>query len=357
MGDEGVKIIRPFLQRADEISKKFPKIAYYCRLHAVEEGFRLPQRSEELMSLVRNLMGQLEKDKPKLELSDKKTDHEYCEAFAVQVFNRADETDRAGKADLSTARSFYAAYLFLDVLNHFSPIDEDLAAKQKYAVWKAADIRKAVKEGRRPVAGSPADIKILLRPGAKVLFAAEPTDKPVQGTVAKIELIDGEQVYTVALAGSFVQAPMSCLALEVSAGDQVIYTGAGSDMPATVQAMDVQYWYAPGYLSRTLCISQTLVSQSLAQGEGSCRVGGKSLFEDHVHRLRKLVVGCRQMREWEFASHAGLRRMYLPWKMGVSGTLVQSPFVYPHQHHARRRFRFLLLINHLDAMIQVLGLL
>jgi hypothetical protein len=150
---------------------------------------------------------------------------------------------------------------------------------------------------------------------------------------------------------------MSCLALEVSAGDQVIYTGAGSDMPATVQAMDVQYWYAPGYLSRTLCISQTLVSQSLAQGEGSCRVGGKSLFEDHVHRLRKLVVGCRQMREWEFASHAGLRRMYLPWKMGVSGTLVQSPFVYPHQHHARSRCRFLLLKNHVSILESVIYVL
>lgn len=39
-----------------------------------------------------------------------------------------------------------------------------LEQKQKYAVWKAADIRKALKEGRKPVAGPPAgdeDLSVL----------------------------------------------------------------------------------------------------------------------------------------------------------------------------------------------------
>ncbi|XP_040373585.1 protein HOMOLOG OF MAMMALIAN LYST-INTERACTING PROTEIN 5-like [Rosa chinensis] len=34
---------------------------------------------------------------------------------------------------------------------------EKLEQKQKYATWKAADIRKAVKEGRKPQAGPSAD--------------------------------------------------------------------------------------------------------------------------------------------------------------------------------------------------------
>lgn len=34
---------------------------------------------------------------------------------------------------------------------------KQLEQKQKYAVWKAADIRKALKEGRRPVPGPPGD--------------------------------------------------------------------------------------------------------------------------------------------------------------------------------------------------------
>lgn len=34
-------------------------------------------------------------------------------------------------------------------------IFKQLEQKQKYAVWKAADIRKAIKEGRKPTAGPP----------------------------------------------------------------------------------------------------------------------------------------------------------------------------------------------------------
>lgn len=32
---------------------------------------------------------------------------------------------------------------------------KQLEQKQKYAAWKAADIRKAIKEGRKPVPGPP----------------------------------------------------------------------------------------------------------------------------------------------------------------------------------------------------------
>mmetsp|Transcript_18555 Transcript_18555/g.47527 ORF Transcript_18555/g.47527 Transcript_18555/m.47527 type:complete len:410 (-) Transcript_18555:79-1308(-) len=247
MSDEGVKAIQPFMQRADEVSSADPKVAYYCRLHAVEEGIRYPQRSPALMAEVKSLMSQLELDKPKIDLSDKKADHDHCEAFAVNVFNRADKVDRAGKANLSTARAFYAASLFLDVLNHFGPIDADLATKQKYAVWKATDIRKALKEGRQPTAGSPADVKIFFRPGAKILFAAEPTDSPAQGTVAKVEVIGGEPLYTVALKDTFVQAPMSCLALETNVGEKVSYVVGDTEFSATVQSMELQHW-PPSYV-------------------------------------------------------------------------------------------------------------
>lgn len=34
-------------------------------------------------------------------------------------------------------------------------LHEQIEQKQKYAIWKAADIRKALKEGRKPEAGPP----------------------------------------------------------------------------------------------------------------------------------------------------------------------------------------------------------
>ena len=40
--------------------------------------------------------------------------------------------------------------LLAKILNHFGSLDEELLEKQRYAVWRAADIRKALREGRPP---------------------------------------------------------------------------------------------------------------------------------------------------------------------------------------------------------------
>lgn len=40
MGDQA-KPLLPFLQRADEMVKADPKVAYYCRMYAVEAGLIL----------------------------------------------------------------------------------------------------------------------------------------------------------------------------------------------------------------------------------------------------------------------------------------------------------------------------
>ncbi|KAM5575993.1 hypothetical protein ABKV19_014759 [Rosa sericea] len=91
---EPAKLLLPYLQRADELQKHEPLVAYYCRLYAMERGMKIPpnERTKTTNSLLISLMKQLEK----------------------------------------------------------------LEQKQKYAAWKAADIRKAVKEGRKPQAGPPA---------------------------------------------------------------------------------------------------------------------------------------------------------------------------------------------------------
>ena len=54
---------------------------------------------------------------------------------------------------MNTTKTFYAASIFFEIINQFGPRQLDLGQKQKYAVWKAADIRKAIKEGRKPITG------------------------------------------------------------------------------------------------------------------------------------------------------------------------------------------------------------
>ena len=63
------KALLPFLQRASEISKHNPKVAYYCRLHAIEEGMRMNNRTEDTNKLLGSVLKQLEVDKPKVPLS------------------------------------------------------------------------------------------------------------------------------------------------------------------------------------------------------------------------------------------------------------------------------------------------
>lgn len=152
---EPAKLILPFLQRADELQKHEPLVAYYCRLYAMERGLKIPakERTKTTSALLVSLMKQLEKDKKSLTLGPE--DNLYVEGFASSVFAKADKQDRAGRADLSTAKTFYAASIFFEILSQFGEVQPEIEQKQKYAIWKAADIRKAIKEGRRPEPGPP----------------------------------------------------------------------------------------------------------------------------------------------------------------------------------------------------------
>ncbi|XP_020588067.1 protein HOMOLOG OF MAMMALIAN LYST-INTERACTING PROTEIN 5 [Phalaenopsis equestris] len=152
---EPAKLLLPFLQRADELQKHEPLIAYYCRLYAMDRGLKIPQkeRTKTTSALLVSLMNQLEKDKKALKLGPE--DNLYVEGFASNVFAKADKQDRARRADLNTAKTFYAASIFFEVLNQFGELAPDIEQKLKYAVWKAADIRKALKEGRKPEPGPP----------------------------------------------------------------------------------------------------------------------------------------------------------------------------------------------------------
>ncbi|KAH6786340.1 hypothetical protein C2S52_005892 [Perilla frutescens var. hirtella] len=155
--NEPAKLLLPYLQRADELQKHEPLVAYYCRLYAMERGLRIPQsdRTKTTNALLVSLMKQLEKDKKSLTLGP--DDHLHVEGFALNVFSKADKQDRAGRADINTAKTFYAASIFFEILNQFGELQPDLQLeqKQKYAAWKAADIRKALKEGKKPIPGPP----------------------------------------------------------------------------------------------------------------------------------------------------------------------------------------------------------
>ncbi|XP_078165747.1 hydroxyproline-rich glycoprotein family protein isoform X2 [Carex rostrata] len=130
----------------------------------MERGMQIPakDRTKTTNSILISLMNQLEKDKKTLNLAP--DDNLYLEGFASNVFAKADKQDRAGRADLNTAKTFYAASIFFEILTQFGEVQPELEQKQKYAIWKAADIRKAIKEGRMPEPGPPGGEKDMTSP-------------------------------------------------------------------------------------------------------------------------------------------------------------------------------------------------
>lgn len=93
------------------------------------QALELPHPAEPIRGLIKALFDQCEKDKPKVQPNEA-SDKEYCKNFALTVFSRADKLDRAKRADINTAKCFYAAAIFLQV-------NTASRAHASYACWCA----------------------------------------------------------------------------------------------------------------------------------------------------------------------------------------------------------------------------
>ncbi|GAX86299.1 hypothetical protein CEUSTIGMA_g13711.t1 [Chlamydomonas eustigma] len=254
------------------MQKTDPKVAYYCRLYAVEQACRFEKRAADVTELVTVALDQMEKDKPHLHL-DEENDRYICEALALKIFSNADKVDRAGKATLTTAKTFYASTYFFEILNHFGPLEEDLLEKQRYALWRAAGIRKAVLEG-----GSTAP------PGSDL--ADKDTEGPDNAmlTHACADTIDTEaSSMPFALHESLVASHRIPASQRFAAGSKVLYLGDGKGMQPELGTVGQatlgdcgQWWYRVALRDRLLDVrDDRLVPQGVGDS-GKWSQGGKT---------------------------------------------------------------------------------
>jgi vacuolar protein sorting-associated protein VTA1 len=155
-----LKKITQYVRRAEELSKQTNPsaetliVAYHCRQYAVQLGIPIASTAESKTCLS-DILTILEQHRAKMGNFTKKEKYKICRDFALKIFDKADQQDRAGKSDKSNARTFYAAASFLDILKQFQSEeeqegDEALEEQKKsfYAKWKATEILKAIKEGK-----------------------------------------------------------------------------------------------------------------------------------------------------------------------------------------------------------------
>jgi len=154
-----LKPLLPFLQRADELQLQEPIIAYWSCYHAAQLGIAAKVKDPAARTFLFSLLAFLETLKKDIGPSDA-IDNDtasaaYVENFALKIFALADNEDRSGRTTRGTAKKFLAAANFLELLNVFdnAELSEPTEDKIRYAKWKAADIARAFREGRKPIAG------------------------------------------------------------------------------------------------------------------------------------------------------------------------------------------------------------
>ncbi|KAI5898025.1 DUF605-domain-containing protein [Schizophyllum commune H4-8] len=153
-----LKPIVPYLQRAEELRTKDPIMTYWCAYYAAQVGIALKAKDNASRAMLFELLTLLEKMKEEIGANDaidlEAASSAYVENFALKVFTMADNEDRRGHATRSTAKKFLAAANFLEILKTFKPEYVDYHEdKIRYAKWKASDIAKAIREGRKPTPG------------------------------------------------------------------------------------------------------------------------------------------------------------------------------------------------------------
>lgn len=174
----GLKSIAPYLQRAEELVNQQPVVAYWCAYYAAQLGINLKAKDAASRTLLLNLLNALERLKAQIGPNDtidsEPASAAFVENFALKIFRIADDEDREGHATRSTAKKFLAAANFFEVLKVFptADISDTIDGKIKYAKWKAADIAKAYREGRKPTPG-PAGSQFDLEPLPATASASE----------------------------------------------------------------------------------------------------------------------------------------------------------------------------------------
>ncbi|KAF8482029.1 Vta1 like-domain-containing protein, partial [Russula ochroleuca] len=151
-----LKSITPYLQRAHETRSQDPIISYWCAYYAAQAGISLKAVSAPNRAFLAALLTTLENIRATVGSSETITvesaSSAYVENFALKVFASADDEDRRGVATRKTAKKFLAAATFFDILSVFEDHGawEAHVEKTRYAKWRAAEISKALREGRQP---------------------------------------------------------------------------------------------------------------------------------------------------------------------------------------------------------------
>jgi len=164
-----LKGITPYVRRAAEVEKtddpRAHVVAYFCRTYAMEQGLKISQtdKSKEVQGFLLSMLDQLEKEKKEHpDLGNLEAAEVVVTGYAQEKLAEAEDEYLGHRANKNTARKYYAAASFFEVLATFKEekkLDDATKKSSLFAKWRATEILKAIKEGRPPIPDEDEDLK------------------------------------------------------------------------------------------------------------------------------------------------------------------------------------------------------
>ena len=155
-----VEKYRPLWEGGKSVEQYNIKVGFKIRMFCVQElnssrqknpNLFGPKETEELTKMIMDL----KQDKGTIKPEDQNCSLEDYQQFLSEFFQKVDYEDRHGTVTIKTTSKFRLMAAFIDVLQSWGPIDEEMLKCKKYCQFKAVDIFKALKKGEVPKRGGP----------------------------------------------------------------------------------------------------------------------------------------------------------------------------------------------------------
>ena len=155
-----VEKFRPLWEGGKSVEQYNIKVGFKIRMFCVQElnssrqknpNLFGPKETEELTKMIMDL----KQDKGTIKPEDQNCSLEDYQQFLSEFFQKVDYEDRHGTVTIKTTSKFRLMAAFIDVLQSWGPIDEEMLKCKKYCQFKAVDIFKALKKGEVPKRGGP----------------------------------------------------------------------------------------------------------------------------------------------------------------------------------------------------------
>ena len=155
-----VEKYKPLWEGGKSVEQYNIKVGFKIRMFCVQElnssrqknpNLFGPKETEELTKMIMDL----KQDKGTIKPEDQNCSLEDYQQFLSEFFQKVDYEDRHGTVTVKTTSKFRLMAAFIDVLQSWGPIDEEMLKCKKYCQFKAVDIFKALKKGEVPKRGGP----------------------------------------------------------------------------------------------------------------------------------------------------------------------------------------------------------